>query len=765
MLVALATGAACAAAVFPGTPSAATPGPPIPAPSTQSPSQPTDRPTSQPSPTDSPGTEQLPEVPPDPLQVVIERLTPSALPAPGKVRVRGTITNTSEEDWSDLGVYLFTSFEPMTTPDAMAAAIASDPRTDVGDRIVEPGLFTEAPDLAPGEETPFELSVPVEELVISGAAGVYWVGVHVLGTNAVGRLEGADGRARTFLPLVPERSTGTQLALGIQLRRQVVRAPDGRVRFLEGWQSTLAEDGRLRTVLDLGRSAPADLPLGWVVDPAVIDAALSVSQGNPALELGGADDPGDTEGQDGDTQGDSDEDTDGGTDGGTDEDSGSEGDEDEQTDPDGTTPEGAAATWIVDLVDEAADHTLFALPYADLDVSAVARHGVSDLLTSAFASSTNVLDERELTSTPLLLPPSGLMAPGAFADIEPGLPVVLEPSAVDGAPAGPLLNRIDGGRILLAPGPEELWGPEPGAPRSALAVRQRLLADAALHALSGDRDRTLVRFLPPQWDPGEDWQRARFFEGLDVPWLTPVDVGDVLTGVSGEPAVDPAQDLVYPDAALQAELPLPTVLATESLIAEGSTVEELVTVESAIDELVVRQALLTSSVWSRPRPGRAADRAVATRDRVTGGLEAITVRGPSFVTMSSETGTFQVTVINGLDQRVTVGLRASVPGGDLELSTPEPLELPPNGRGAMRIDARASDIGVHLVTLQPVSTEGTPLGESTQLSIRSSRVGLILWFVMGIGGTALLVAIVLRIWRRVRQRRRTHGPVLRRVHP
>ena len=65
------------------------------------------------------------------------------------------------------------------------------------------------------------------------------------------------------------------------------------------------------------------------------------------------------------------------------------------------------------------------------------------------------------------------------------------------------------------------------------------------------------------------------------------------------------------------------------------------------------------------------------------------------------------------------------------------------------------------MTLQPVSTEGTPLGQPTQVSIRSSRVGLILWIVMAVGGTALFVAIVLRIWRRVRRRRRTHGPVLK----
>jgi hypothetical protein len=754
-LVALASGAACLAAVVPGTTSAATtsaattsaattsaatPGPTLSGQS--SPSHQSGSPSPNPSGSASPGDEEREqEVPSDPLKVVVERLTPGSLPPRGDVRISGTITNTSEEEWSDLGVYLFTSFDPMTTAAQLADGIASDPRTDVGDRIVEPGLFTTTPDLAPGEAAPFDLSVPADRLVISGEPGVYWVGVHVLGTNPTGRLEGADGRARTFLPLVPERVPGSELALGLQFRNHIVRASDGRLEYLDGWHETLAEGGRLRRLLDLAATAPADQQVGWVLDPAVIDAAQSVTRGNRSLELVAPEDESE-EGEDSSSEGDG------------------EAEEQEASLSSDTSPEQAAAAWVEDLLAEAERHSLLSLPYGDLDVSSVVRHGVSDLLTSAFESSTLVLDERELTSTPVLLPPSGMLAPDAFAELEPGLPVVLSPAAVGDGATVPLLNRVDGGRMVLAPGPDDLWGTGPAGSRSALAVRQRLLADAALHVLSGDHDETLVRFLPPGWDPGRRWQRAKFFRGLDVPWLTAVDVADVLTGISVEPTIDPAEDLDYPESSLDAELPLATVLATESLIAEGSTVEELVTDDSDIDEQVIRQALLTSSVWSRRRPGLAAERAVAARERVSGWLDEVTVRGPSFVTMSSGTGTFQVTVVNGLDQRVTVGLRASVPDGDLELSTPEPIELGPNSRGAMRIDAQSSDIGVHLVTLQPVSTEGTPLGGSTQLSVRSSRVGLILWFVMGIGGTALLVAIALRIWRRVRKRRRTHGPVL-----
>ena len=694
-------------------------------------------PTTSPSPTSSTGEPADPvdpgEVPKDPLEVVLERLTPSSLRPGGEVRVSGTVINRSKEPWSDLGVYLLTSVDPMTTAADLRTAITSDPRTDIGDRIVEPGTFTEVPDLEPGQRARFRLAVPVEDLNVSGAPGVYWVGVHVLGTSPVGRLDGADGRARTFLPLVPERNEGTELALGVQFRNHTVRAPDGTLEYLEGWQATFADQGRLRRLLELSATAAAGREPAWVVDPAVLDAAVSVSRGNPPLEIVP---PEQEEGGEGDGDG---------------------GEEE--------TPQAAAASWLDQFVDGAAARSVLALPYGDLDAASVVRHGMSDLLTNAFGSSTLVLEEREITSAPVLLPPSGLLPPEAVAELEPGLPVVLAGDAVVGPTQEPLLNRADGGRILLAPIAEDMFGPGPGAPRAALAVRQRLLAEAALHALSPHRDEPLVRFLPPGWDPGDQWRKARFFQGLDVPWLGTEDVDDLLGGLSTEPAVDPLVDLAYPEEELEEELPLPTVLATESLIAEGSLVEELVSDDSDVDEQVVRLALLTSSVWSRFRPGLAAERAVAARDRVGGWLDEVTVRGPAFVTMSSESGTFQVTVVNGLDQRVTVELRATAPGTDLELSTPGPMELPPNGRGAVRIDAAARETGVHLVTLQPVSEEGTPIGEPTQVSIRSSRVGFILWIVMAVGGAALFVAIVLRIWRRVRTRRRTHGPVLKQAGP
>jgi hypothetical protein len=722
---------------------------------------PTDTPTGTPTATpDAAPEEPEPEIPADPLQVVIDRLNPSVVPQRGTLVVTGWVRNLSEEPWSELTVYALTSREPLTTSADLTAAVASDPRTEVGERIVEPSVYVRVPDLEPGESTRFRLEVPRDLLGVSGAPGVYWFGVHVLGTSPAGRLDGADGRARTFLPLVPGAAARTELALGVQFRNHVVRAPDGSLEFLPGWQDTLG-GGRLARLLRFSTSA-GDVPLTWVVDPAVVDAAVSVAQGNPPLGLEEPPSPADL--LPGDGGGDDSDGGDGGGDGGG---GNGGGEEPEQL----GAEEAAARGWVRLFALSARQSPVLALPYGDLDVPAAARHRSADLLTTALDQSGLQLAELDVAASPVLLPADGRLSPEALTATDATVPVVLPESALTGdalvgSEDNPQLRaRPDAGRVLLAPTAESLLGPTPGRTRSALAVRQRLLADLAVHALSPERDVPLVRFLPPGWDPGPRWRRAEFFAGLDVPWLDTTPVSEVLAAGGEVAPLDPETGLVYGEEELAAELPVSPFLAADSLIEEGLTVDTVLTDNDTIGAELTRQALLATSAWSRPRPGAATARTREAQDLAAGWLSAVTVRGPSFVTMSSESGTFQVTLVNGLDQPVTVGLRASVPGGRLELDTPDPVELPAGGRTSMRIDATATGIGIHLVTLQPVSTTGTAIGTPSSLSVRTSRVGFILWVVMAVGGALLFVVVVVRIWRRVRERRRTHGPVLQRRQP
>ena len=708
------------------------------------------------------------EEPESPLRVVIDRLNPAVVPTTGELQVTGTLTNVSESDWTDLKVYLLTSTEPMTTEAEIAEAVTSDPDIEIGDRLIAPGLFQQAPDLAPGQSTRFRLAVPARTLLVSGAPGVYWLGVHVLGTDDAGRIEGADGRARTFLPLVPERAS-TRLALGVPFRRHVVRAADGTLEYDGLWERQL-RNGRLERTRAFAASALPDgdeagtpaprrqrsngsspdtgegWPLTWLVDGAVLDAADTLSAGNPAVDLA-------SDGSNELTAPDDEP---------TEEETAARVAEDD--------PAAKAATRWLDRFVAAADRTsVLALPYGDLDVSATARGTegtegnegaeAADTIAIALDQSQAVLSSRGVSSAPVVAPPSGYLSPEALGALDPDLRVLIGESALAsdlrGAGDPTVLAAPRGGSLATTPTAEGIWGPGPGPNRGALAVRQRLLAQAAVHALSDRAGDPLVTVLPALWDPGRAWERAQFFDTLEQQdWLEATSLSSVVDPAAIESATVRGEDVVYPDEEAQAEVPAYAVTASAELVDRSLTLKDLLTDDAGIGERLDRQALLTSSVWSRAFPGVATERARNAAARVDGWLNQVSIRGPSFITMSSEAGTFQVTLVNGLDQAVTVGLSARVSGGPLQLTTPDPVELPPGGRRPMRIEADSPDIGVHQVTLQPISETGRALGETSTLSVRSSKVGLILWVIMAGGATALFGAITVRTVRRVLAHRR-----------
>ena len=67
----------------------------------------------------------------DPLTVTIESMSPSVVPRRGRLSLSGVITNDSEDTWTDLQVYLLASPTPMTSHEELAAAVTSDPATEV----------------------------------------------------------------------------------------------------------------------------------------------------------------------------------------------------------------------------------------------------------------------------------------------------------------------------------------------------------------------------------------------------------------------------------------------------------------------------------------------------------------------------------------------------------------------------------------------------------------------------------------------------------
>ncbi len=220
-----------------------------------------------------------------PLTLTIDALTPSSIPKSGKVTVSGMVTNNSDEVWSAVNVHAFIGEFPITSSSELAFQATRGAEESVGDRITVPGTFDTIPELAPGASAPYIDKIPVE-LLGADEPGVYWFGVHALGTNATGRDGVADGRARTFLPYVPPKDRGRPIdtALVLPLRHQVLHTPDGTLADVDDWVENLGQGGRLSSILDFGLAA-GSLPITWLVDPAVPDSADQLVDGNPAREL------------------------------------------------------------------------------------------------------------------------------------------------------------------------------------------------------------------------------------------------------------------------------------------------------------------------------------------------------------------------------------------------------------------------------------------------------------------------------------------------
>jgi Family of unknown function (DUF6049) len=695
-----------------------------------------------------------------PLRVSLQSVTPAVIPRSGAVTLTGVVTNRSKETWTDLKVYLLTSSDPIRSRSELAGQAASGAAAEVGNRVTGTGLYDVVGDLAPGRSAPYRVSVPRAQLGISGDPGVYWVGVHVLGAVDGVRDRLADGRARTFMPLMPATvAAPTRLALVVPLEQAVHRGADTRLLQLRSWQRMLRAGGRLNRLLAL--SGRADQPLTWLVDPAVLDAARSVAGGNPGLDEGpdptadggsGAASPSASSSpsagrSDSDGTGDS---------GGT----GTAGSGD-QAAPGPSPAAVAARAWLTEFRSQAGRHTVSALPYGDLDVASALSSELPHLYPQATALSRNTLADLGVPDAgPVVSPRNGYLPQTVLRRLSPDSTAILDSRAVPGAP-GPVLEGSGRAPVVLADAAAGGGGPRPNPRYTALAVRQRLLSEAALHALSSDRGQPLVVSTPRGWDPGPAWSRADFFAALHQPWLRLVDLPGVVSGpaaAGSAGAVRTTAAFARPDRAPR--VPVENLLATEDLVLTGRAYAGLLSANDTVEDALARTAMLASSENARRDPVRPRVQAIRTADFVRNRMSKVRLEGPPFVMMSGESGPILVTLVNGLDQPVTVGVRTQTSSSDLSIAEIDPVTLGPGRRTALRLHATSHDIGVHPVTLEVTTADGTPLGSRAQLTVRTSHVSTVIWLIMGVGGGVLFLAIAVRLVRRIRRRKSTHGPLL-----
>jgi hypothetical protein len=663
-----------------------------------------------------------PRDPTQPLVLHMRSITPGYLPDHGPIIVRGTITNDSGEPWTAVNVHGFIGSTPILTSADLAAAARTPVAADVGNRILVPGTFDHFDALSPGQTAPFTVRLPHRVLGVS-VPGVYWFGVHALGTSPAGKSFTAVGRDRTFLPYLPASVTGSgavqQAALVVPIRAGVVRDPNGAIADPGQWVRSL-RSGPLHAVVRAGRAA-GGRPLSWLLDPAVLDVVRRLSEGNPPRTLkspttakpgGPSPSPSATS-------------------------SGSAASAAEESAIPPARTARIARRWLrqIDALLAVATGQVLGLPYGDLDVGSALRHDRPFLRAAIHRTSRTF--PAPLQVSPVASPPTGGMPAADIQALPEATTVILSDRDVLGTP--PSSVTVAGRRVVLTSAGAAEGGPGPGDPLSPLAARQRILSEAALHLL-GDQSPLVVEL------PTALQQRLRpsFFSGLDVPWLRLGTVG----GATAGPSVALSGLRMRTPAASGAQLGPGLFLEADRVISQGSALQAVLVHNHVLLGRLFEETTGNASYSAAQDPFGADARMRSTGAWVDGNLAGIGIAAPPKVTLASTKGHFSVLVNNDLDVPVNVRVRArSDP--QLTITGGETVDLPPHGRTTVLLNASTHVLGVHTVTLELTTRGGRPLGPHDTFPMRAEAVSRLIWVIIGGGVCLLFGAIVVRLVRRV----------------
>jgi hypothetical protein len=709
-----------------------------------------------------------------PLRLELAEMSPRVVTAggPRELVVSGTLTNTGDVPVRDLVIRVQRG-NPLETEGALRDALDGSARTDA----VTP-QFTPLPgEIAPGAQLPVRLTVPLrgapETSLALAATGVHELLVNVNGSPG----DGARARlaaVRTLLPVlslppdpaapdqVPEAtaSGATPFALLVPITdapRRVATVPGEPTRLTDDELATsFAPDGRLGGLVDaLARNAPAESrvreALCLAIDPELVETAALMRSPNGYQVIG----------------------------------------------PDGRPAPGAggaaADSWLDQLATVARAGCVIALPYADADLVALTRAGMTDLAAATITDGRQVLQETlQTTAVPDVTWPiegavdDATLATAAQAD---GRSLLLSADAVEQGrtPRGSGVLPIAGGQraqftVLTDPlltraaaGPAEVPGGDLGAVRGASApsispagtaspLSTQDLVGALAFRTEEPMDVTargggpLVLAPPHQWTSGGAATEALLGavdQLLDVGRIVPRGLDAVLatgpaTGVAALP-------ITYPLQVGGREVPAAVLDTVRATAAEIDDLASAAVPDSGVgvspDEVFtpLRRALArpASAAW-RTRTDAAHAAGTELADRVADLRASVRVlEPPGPYSLGTADAPILITVANGLPVTVRVGVEI-MPSSGLRVAPIEPQEVPPLGRRQVRVSAEVTRSGQFSVQAAVRTPDGELLGPPSRLRVRSTAYGTITVWLTASAGILLVVLAGRRIVRRIR---------------
>ncbi len=323
-----------------------------------------------------------------------------------------------------------------------------------------------------------------------------------------------------------------------------------------------------------------------------------------------------------------------------------------------TPASSAASAWLEVAADVLGGADVLTLPYGNVDVGAALTVKPS-LLELARAQQSTVLASLGIEAEPVLAAPGGYVDARIAGAAPDDVPLLVSDRFFDDK--APVLGDLDGHELIVTSSGAEQGSPGPGPSISAVGLRQRLLAEAAVRALPAPAaDVVLAGEEPAPSVSGEplvvvlptDWRLStaeQFFSGLDPDWIS---FGDLRTATGSLPTEQvSATDLVLPVARERRELEPDTFEAAADLIDTGDTLQRVLVGNTRLGARVTEQALSALSYSLRREQRTARSSLALSRGWLDAKLGSVTISASSGVTLSGDSGTFVVT----LEQRARRG--------------------------------------------------------------------------------------------------------------
>ncbi|MDQ1751527.1 MAG: hypothetical protein QOE71_2583 [Pseudonocardiales bacterium] len=439
---------------------------------------------------------------------------------------------------------------------------------------------------------------------------------------------------------------------------------------------------------------------------------------------------------------------------------------------DGKTVKGtgasAALAWLTTFRVVAAKEDVVLTGYADPDVNAITRAGITYSTALDPQVKSRIKPFVPQLSTDISWPAGGTVTGKALdSTIASGASaVVLTDAALSGqnnAPARPdaisPLPTASGtaSALVTDSGIEKTIDSilKPGATAVSQA-QQTLLAQLAIRAAAEPDQTHYVVLTPNRWvDPTPAVAVGTILATISNPWsvamplrqalatIKPIDRGPLQTGAESASAE------LSPDLTARLVQVAQKVASLRDALNSNASAQLL-----GGFNLGLKRG--QSSAW---RTDRAAGVAFGQdlSNNISGLLNSVSLVKPSDGTygLSSSRAPVVVTVVNRLDQNVTVRVAVSAVAGVIGFdAAPQTDTIPANGRKQIQLPTHVERLGQFKVTATLTTPDGQQLGEPVQLTLRATALGGITRTITIVAGTVLVLALIRRFVLRYRNRRR-----------